>query len=149
MAYPFLKEHNVPFTIFVITDFLDTDGYITTEQLKEMSKDPLVTIGSHGVSHRILPRLSREEKIIELTQSKQKLQQLTNKDINIFAYSHGQFDKETLSFMNYYDYAASASDCFSAHLNMDKYLVPRRNITTELYKAQVEFFDAVFKGCFS
>lgn len=144
-AYPFLKEQGVPFTVFVITDFLDTDGYITAEQLKEMSKDPLVTIGSHGVTHKILPKLSREEKMFELSESKRKLSELIGKDVTVFAYSHGQFDQETLSLMDCYDYAASAADCFSSHFNMNRYLVPRCNITTKLYKAQLELFDSLFK----
>ncbi len=145
MAYPFLKEQGVPFTVFVITDFLDTDGYITTKQLKEMSKDPLVTIGSHGVTHKILPKLSREEKMFELSESKRKLSELIGKDVTVFAYSHGQFDQETLSLMDCYDYAASAADYFSSHFNMNKHLVPRCNITTKLYKAQLELFDSLFK----
>lgn len=145
MAYPFLKEHNVPFTIFVITDFLDTDGYITTEQLKEMSKDPLVTIGSHGVTHKILPKLSREEKMFELSESKRKLSELIGKDVTVFAYSHGQFDQETLSLMGCYDYAFSAGECFSALLKWDKYLIPRFNLVSKLYDNQIAFFDKVIK----
>ena len=145
LAYPFLKEHNIPFTVFVITDFLDTDGYITTDQLKEMSRDPLVTIGSHGVTHKILPSLSRNDKIMELSKSKEILSQLINKEISVFAYSHGQYDEETISLMGCYDYAFSAGECFSALLKWDKYLIPRFNLVSKLYDNQIAFFDKVIK----
>ena len=58
VVYPVLKAREIPFTIFVPVDLLDTPGYISIEQLKEMAKDPLVTIGSHGVSHRVMTTLS-------------------------------------------------------------------------------------------
>ena len=143
LAYPFLKEQGIPFTAFIITDFLDTEGYITTEQLKEMSSDPLVTIGSHGVTHKTFPSLDKQSKLFELSESKKILENIIGKDVTIFAYSHGQHDEETLSLMGCYDWAVSASESFSAHFKSNKYLIPRCNMTSQLYKKQIEFFDNV------
>ena len=36
-AYPYLKNKKIPFTIFIITDFIDTPGYLTTSQLQELA----------------------------------------------------------------------------------------------------------------
>lgn len=70
IAYPFLKENNIPFLAFIVTGLLDTPGYITTSQLKEISKDPLVTIGSHGVTHEVLVKMSASQKEKEINESK-------------------------------------------------------------------------------
>lgn len=37
-AYPLLKEYGIPFTLFVNVSLLDKDGFITKEQLIEMSQ---------------------------------------------------------------------------------------------------------------
>lgn len=107
IAYPFLKEHGIPFTIFVVNDFLDTEGYITTDQLKEMSNDSLVTIGAHGISHVVLTKLASEQKWIEIYESKIKLEELLNKQIHFFAYSHGQYDAESLEMVEKAGYKAA------------------------------------------
>lgn len=143
-AYPFLKEHKIPFTIFVITDFLDTEGYITTEQLKEMSSDSLVTIGSHGVTHEILPSLSCEEKKEELLRSKQILSDIIGKDVTLFAYSHGQFDDETLAMIiKCYDYAFSTREGLSCYFKWNKHLIPRFDITSQTVDKRFGFFDKI------
>ena len=143
LAYPFLREHNIPFTAFIVTDFLDKEGYITTEQLKEMSKDPLVTIGSHGVSHIIFPKLSTENKKNELIESQKILQEIIGKDITFFAYSHGQYDKETLSMMNCYDYAFKAGSSLWDCLKHNRYFLPRFNIGANTVDKQRDFFERV------
>lgn len=109
IAYPYLKAKGVPFTIFVITDFLDTPGYISTEQLKELAGDPLVTIGSHGISHEVFTQMQTKQKSEELQQSKDRLQELTGREIDIFAFSHGQYDSETIQLMKMYRYGMAVT----------------------------------------
>lgn len=140
-AYPFLKQENIPFTIFVITDFLDTPGYITTAQLKEMSKDPLVTIGSHGLSHDIFPTMKTEQKKKELVESKAVLESLTGREVDIFAYSHGQYDKETTKLAKCYRYAMSVRGTFLNCLTAKKYAMPRLNIDEKSYNAMLNRLD--------
>ncbi len=94
IAYQYLKHRNIPFTIFVTVNHIGTDGYITKEQLIEMSKDPLVTIGAHGLTHNVLVGLLTEQKWKEIYESKIKLEKLTIKKIKLFAYPHGQHDDE-------------------------------------------------------
>lgn len=99
VAYPELKKRRIPFTVFVITDFLNDDGYISDSELLEMAADPLVTIGSHGVTHEVLSGMSEEKQLLELLQSKEILQNLIGKEVHYFAYSHGLFDKTSLNIL--------------------------------------------------
>ena len=66
VAYPELKKRRIPFTVFVITDFLNNDGYISDSELLEMAADPLVTIGSHGVTHEVLSGMSEEKQLLAI-----------------------------------------------------------------------------------
>ena len=99
VAYPELKKRGIPFTIFVVTDFLDAEGYISTDELLELAADPLVTIGSHGVTHDILKGMPYEKQKSELVDSKKCLEKLIGKPVQYFAYSHGQFDGTTLEIL--------------------------------------------------
>lgn len=108
VAYPELKKRGIPFTVFVVTDFLDQDGYISTDELRILADDPLVTIGSHGTTHKILCGMDKEEQWAELVDSKRILEEKIGKRVWLFAYSHGQFDNVTLNLLRTekcYDYA--------------------------------------------
>ena len=134
IAYPYLIKKNIPFTAFIVTDFLDKPGYITTKQLIEMSKNPLVTIGSHGVSHRIFTNLNSYEKEIELKESKRILEELIKKRINLFAYSHGIYDKETLKFAGKnYMYGMSVNSYPLNFITKKRMENPRFNIDNNTY----------------
>lgn len=145
LAYPFLKDHGIPFTAFILSDMLDKPGYITTEQLKIMSADPLVTIGSHGVTHEVFPKLNAENKRKELYQSKQILQELTGRNINCFAYSHGQYDEETLQLVKCYDYAMGVDGVPLNLITAKRYLLPRYNIEESTFDKMQNIFDKNFK----
>jgi len=129
IAYPYLKAKGFPFTAFIVTDFLDKPGYITTNHLIEMSKDKLVTIGSHGITHRILPQLSAEEQQIEIQESKKILEDIINKEVFCFAYSHGQFNKDSLRYASIYDYCMSVAGYpLNFITKRNRLLIPRYNL---------------------
>ena len=110
IAYPILKQENVPFAIYVTTGFIDNripmwwyqgDNWgISTESLKALDADPLCTIGAHTVSHSKLDTLSPEEQREEIMQSKQELEALLGHPIRHFSYPHGAYNADTLSIIN-------------------------------------------------
>ncbi len=130
IAYPYLKSKKIPFTVFIATELLDTPGYITTAQLIEMSMDELVTVGSHGITHKILTELTDDEKKYEIRESKKILESLIKKDVFCFAYSHGQYDAVCQKYACVYDFCVST---VKRPLNFltkgNKKGIPRINIT--------------------
>ena len=79
VAYPELKKRNIPFTVFIVTDFLDQEGYLSSKELQVLADDPLVTIGSHGTTHKILHGMDEAEQRMELLDSKHILEEKTEK----------------------------------------------------------------------
>ena len=65
---------------------------LTPQQLRQMAQDPLVTIGSHAVSHRRLSLLTDVEVARELVDSRQRLEQLTDAPVRHLAYPFGSRD---------------------------------------------------------
>ena len=146
-AYPFLKERNIPFTVFIATDFLDTDGYITTENLKELAADGLVTIGSHGVTHKNLNSLSADEQKSELAESKRIIEDIIGKPVNTFAFSHGQYNKDTIKQMNNYDYGFSTRQLpLNFITGINRKVLPRFNVDSNSFDNVKAELLKIFKG---
>ena len=141
VAYPELKKRNIPFTIFIVSDFLDHEGYISSIQLKEMAADSLVTIGSHGVTHELLKEMSVWNQEKELIESKKRIESIVNKQIQLFAYSHGQFDRNTLRILKKRKIYSYAFGVKGYPLNMitkrKKYDLPRINCEEKCFNYKV------------
>ncbi len=86
-AYPILKQLGIPYTLFVASGLIGTKEYIKKEHLKEMSRDPLCTIGSHTVSHCHLSKVGNSME--ELVDSRKVLSELIGRDVDYLAYPYG------------------------------------------------------------
>ena len=93
-VFPILKEFNMKATIFVISSYLNRDLYLTSEEIKEMS-DYGIDIESHTVSHVKLSTLSYEDQLKELKNSKETIENITDKPVISIAYPEGKFNKDT------------------------------------------------------
>jgi peptidoglycan/xylan/chitin deacetylase (PgdA/CDA1 family) len=70
-------------------DTSDQDEIVMSpEQLKDLPAN-LVSIGSHSVTHPHLSQLDRDDARNEIEDSRSQLQQLTGRDIRLFAFPYG------------------------------------------------------------
>jgi peptidoglycan/xylan/chitin deacetylase (PgdA/CDA1 family) len=115
-AYPILKKENKPFTVFVATDLLGKHDYLTIEDVKKLSEDPIVTIGAHGHTHRALATLDTSEAKSELELSKKILEEITGKKVNSMSFPHGSYDKTILSFAKKLGYQMIGTSDFGLHV---------------------------------
>lgn len=94
--FPLLQKYNVKATVFMISDFVGRDYYLTQEQILEMADSGLVSIQSHTVSHPNLDTLNAQEQRTELEQSKLALARLTHREPFVLCYPTGRYDSDTL-----------------------------------------------------
>ena len=66
---------------------------VTFDELKEMSKHPLINIQSHSYNHPILTNVNDKQLDYELSESKKFLSTLLDKEIDTFSYPNGSFGK--------------------------------------------------------
>ncbi len=69
---------------------------MTQEEIRTLSESPLVTVGSHGVSHCSFEHVSRDVAREEMQRSKTWLEDVTGKEVNVFAYPFGHYTRENL-----------------------------------------------------
>ena len=53
-AWPYLKEKKIPFILFVSTEPIGKNGYMTWSQIKEIEKHDFAIIGHHSHTHDYL-----------------------------------------------------------------------------------------------
>lgn len=134
-AFPILKEMNMPFTIFVNVSLLDKEGYLSSEQLKEIANSKLCTVGSHGVQHDLFHRMTTTEARKDLEDSKSILENLIGKQVDMYAFPYGSYyacgfrNKSLVA--NVYKYGFSTVATFVTEpLTLPKYFIPRINVDT-------------------
>ncbi len=87
-AYPVLKNYDIPFVLFITTEFIDKKGYLSMEQIVELDKDPLCTIGAHTMTHPMLRKVNNSRE--ELVDSKKHLEEILGHQVNYLAYPFGR-----------------------------------------------------------
>lgn len=94
-VYPIAQKYNIPFTVFVIINNMNTNGVLTWEQAKEMNDSGLVTIASHSINHPEFTTLSTEEAIENVEKSYKIIEEnIGKKETKIFTYPYGLYTPE-------------------------------------------------------
>ena len=91
-ASPFLKSSGFPATIFLISDYVNTEGYIKWHQAREILAQSKITFGAHTKSHAYLPDIKSKDKLKEeIAGSKAVIEAGTSGKVNFFCYPTGGF----------------------------------------------------------
>ena len=99
------------------------------EDVKKIAGYDFFTIGSHTVNHAIMPNCTDDELRYELSESKQKLEGWTGKEVNIFSYPNGDYDDREKEYLNKSGYImATVQDDESITPETDRYKVPRFSV---------------------
>ncbi len=134
-AYPLLKKHNFPATIFLISDFIknNVSKYLSPSQIHEM-KNNNISFGAHTISHRILTSLTNEEVVREIRGSKDMLESQLGQRINFFAYPVGtrvDFNDEIVEIVKACKYTCACSNMYGMNgKNADIFALKRIGIET-------------------
>ncbi len=134
-AYPLLKKHNFPATIFLISGLIKNDGgkYLSPSQIHEM-KNNSISFGSHTVSHQILTDLTKEGIVREVRGSKDMLESQLGQRINSFTYPVGtrvDFNDEIVEVVKACKYSCACSNMYGMNgKNADIFALKRIGIET-------------------
>jgi len=100
-ALPELVKRGIPATMFVITDVIGKtfgpEGYaqevMSLEQIRALPES-LVTIGSHTLTHPLLPSINLDQAKREIALSRAKLEEQLHRRIVLFSFPYGGFNQQ-------------------------------------------------------
>lgn len=101
IAAPELKKYGFKATYFIMTVSLGRPHYMNKEQVKQLS-DAGNVIGSHTWDHHMVskykhnPDPKKDDWIVQIDKPTKKLEDITGKKIDYFAYPYGIWNKATL-----------------------------------------------------
>jgi peptidoglycan/xylan/chitin deacetylase (PgdA/CDA1 family) len=81
--------------------------FLSWDQAREMSRDPLITIGSHSVTHPNLTAIPTQKALHEIIASKTRLEEKLNKPITSFCYPDGYFSNDVISLIKNAGYTSA------------------------------------------
>jgi peptidoglycan/xylan/chitin deacetylase (PgdA/CDA1 family) len=95
------------------------------DALRSLDSD-LITIGSHTLTHPILPTLDEAAIHFEMTESRRQLEQKLNRAVNYFCYPNGSFNTKTLlAARQTYSAAVTAENGILNGQDCDLHRIPR------------------------
>ena len=124
-AWPYLKENNIPFILFISTEPVGKNGYMTCDQIIEIENSKLGLIGHHSHTHEYLIDMTNEDFVNDIEIASKIFREKLGYVPSIFSYPFGEYSK----FMK--DYIANKfTIAFGQHsgvidLNKDRYELPR------------------------
>jgi len=92
-AAPILLKKNIPFTIFVAPDNMEqtADLYLSTDEIRKLARNKLVTIGLHPLNYTRLVHATDEEIRRQVNGGHALLREKTGITATLFAYPFGEY----------------------------------------------------------
>ena len=126
-AYPLFKKYTQKATLYIITDYINGENYLTEDQIKEMASSGYIEIESHTKNHLDLTTLSDEEQKEQLLKSKERLEKLTGRELTTICYPYGKYDDTSLQIVKdkYQFGMMMTGGVYNSDIHKDFYQIPR------------------------
>lgn len=99
---------------------------LSSDELRAMAREPLMTIGAHTVDHPPLPAHAESIQADQVRQSQQQLQDIIGAPVTTFAYPHGENSPETIRVLREAGFECAVTvEQKVAGTNVDVMLLPR------------------------
>ncbi|GAB6155311.1 polysaccharide deacetylase family protein [Desulfosporosinus burensis] len=94
-AFPIMKKYGFTATVFMVSSYIDGEGFLSWAQLKELAANGWEVEG-HTTTHPYLTKVDGASLLQELKSSKDLLEKGIGKTVNFFAYPYGDFNSAVL-----------------------------------------------------
>ena len=124
-AWPYLKENKIPFILFVSTEPVGKNGYMSWEQIKEIEKEKFAFIGNHSHSHDYLLDLNFENFKKDINKSIEIFKKKLGYNPIFFSYPFGEYSLEQINYIKKKFKYAFGQHSGVIDLNKNIYELPR------------------------
>lgn len=93
---PILQKYHAKATAYVISGFIDGSDFLSLSQLEAVAKSGYIEVGAHTVHHVSLKGKLQPIVSMEISKSKQMLEDMIHMPVVSFAYPNGAFDEQAV-----------------------------------------------------
>ncbi len=124
-AWPYLKKNNIPFILFVSTEPVGRNGYMTWDQILEIENSEIGMIGHHSHTHEYLIDMTNEDFINDIEKASKIFKEKLGYVPSIFSYPFGEYSKLMKDYIIGKFTLAFGQHSGVIDLNKDRYELPR------------------------
>ena len=125
VAWPYLKKKKIPFILFVSTETVGKNGYMTWAQIKELEKETFAYIGNHSHSHEYLVDLKNENFLIDIDTSSRIFNANLGYNPIFFSYPFGEYNSHIKEYITKNFKFAFGQHSGVIDINKDPHELPR------------------------
>jgi peptidoglycan/xylan/chitin deacetylase (PgdA/CDA1 family) len=97
IALPELKKRGLAAVFFVLAGKLDETGYLSRDQVADIDREELFTIGTHGMDHQPWPDVEAPELEREISTSNTILSEICGREIDQAGLPFGRYNREVMA----------------------------------------------------
>ena len=124
-AWPYLKKNKIPFILFVSTEPVGKNGYMTWEQIKEVEKEKFAYIGNHSHSHEYMIDFTLEKFKEDIDLSIKIFKEKLGYNPIYFSYPFGEYSLSQKKYIRQKFNFAFGQHSGVIDINKDKYELAR------------------------
>ena len=152
-AWPFLKKNKIPFILFVSTEPVGKQGYMTWNQIREVESENFAFIGHHSHTHDYLINETNDQFISDIEKANKIFLKELGYIPNLFSYPFGEYSKFMRNYISKNFKFAFGQHSGVIDLNKDKFELPRFPINEKYgelkrFKSIINYFPLEYKEIF-
>ncbi len=124
-AWPYLKKNKIPFILFVSTEPVGKNGYMTWDQIKEVDNENFAVIGHHSHSHEYLIEESNKNFIKDIETANLIFKKKLGYVPELFSYPFGEYSEFMRNYISNNFTLAFGQHSGVIDLNKEKFQLPR------------------------
>lgn len=102
---------------------------LSIEELQQLSRSPLATIGVHTVTHSSLSHEPKSLQKYEIASSKARLEEIIGKKATVLSYPFGDYNETTLAILKECDVKKAFTVTGGVDFDKGKFEIPRNKVT--------------------
>ena len=149
-AWPYLKNNKIPFILFISTEPVGKNGYMTWEEVREIEDSEFGIIGHHSHTHEYLIDMNNLEFVNDISVATKIFKNKLGYVPSIFSYPFGEYSKYMKDYISENFKVAFGQHSGVIDIKKDKFELPRFPINEKYgdlkrFQSLIEYMPLEFK----
>ena len=150
-AWPYLKKNKIPFILFISTEPVGKNGYMTWSEIKEIDKTDFAMIGHHSHTHDYLIDKTHNEFINDIETANKLFLNNLGYIPSIFSYPFGEYSQLMKNYISENFKLSFGQHSGVIDINKDKFELPRFPINEKYgeikrFNSIINYFPLEYKN---